>query len=254
MLISDGIIGPFRATLPVLNDAGEASPTPVGIKIRYRADNDKNWTIVLNRHTQATIEDVLRQAEDEIDATDLKGAVTELSNRLKASAPRMRHDYNNPDDYTLEEVEIDAGSAGTATTFEGEKPEIIASCHDAVLWHTHDPEIGPDADYHSHDIGIKFQIANNNHGKSEAVELTRKMHEKLQVVVDAFFDEANDFSGVTIEDAGARLFKAVNDAIPSLKKGVDETHAYLQAVSITIDYDGTLDHPTQRMEFIRALG
>jgi len=248
MLKSDGIIGPFHSSLTL----SDGTAAPVGIKIRYRAHNPKDWTIVLNRHTQAVLEETLAVAADEFDVEGLKEAADMLTIRLREAMPALRDAYNQHD-FSLEEVMIEPQDRPPVSSLGDVSDDSAMSRHQAVFWHTHDPEIGPDSEYHSHEVSIKFQLASDEKSPSDLVATVNNMHEGLQGVVETFFDQENDFSGVTIESAGQRLFGAVIEALPELHKGTDAAAPYLKAVLIAIDYDGSLDHPTQRMEFMRTL-
>ena len=100
--------------------------------------------------------------------------------------------------------------------------------------HTHHYEIGPISDEHTHDVAVKLSIgvdASSVYGVGE----------RLAGVIDGFFSPDKNYDRTVLEDAGTQLFNKITREVPEIP---------LWAVSLKIDYDGSLDHPTQTVDFV----
>lgn len=250
MYKSHGIIGPFQAALTI--GAGRSDrKKPVAVRLTFGSD-PQGMTIVLNKHTQAIMEAVLAKAGRELCARSVEEAEGQLFERVSAAIPEMRDQFN-AHALQFDKVSIDPVRKSDLSCHEGATDfSARTTRHQAKFFHTHDPKVGPDSTYHSHDVDVQFFVAAENE-KLKMKPLSQIMRARLQAVVGKFFDRKNDFSGMTLEAAGEKLFGAVCAAIPELAHQRAVTKLYLCAVSLAIQYDGSLDHPTQRMEFIRSL-
>lgn len=216
--VTDGIVGPF----PVLDSVRE-------VRMKFRADNDDGITFVLNQNTQRILEDIIEDID--VAHMDLPDAASALTKAIKEAWPRLCDDFNQRP-FHLEEVII-------------EEPHVRESennynvvFHD-IFAHTHDPKIGPASEYHDHNVRVRLSFGET------AGAISKDQRAQTRRVVSDFFNQGRDyFSGMCLETASRELFNTLADG---------SNRADLHAISLTIDYDGSLDHPTQRMEFITAL-
>jgi hypothetical protein len=246
MYKSHGIIGPFNARLAI----NGAPKKPVAVRLIFGAD-DRGMTIVLNKHTQAIMEKILAKAERELRARSVAEAEGHLFERVNAAIPAMRDQFNKHA-FALTRVSVaPEQTRATDHYLQIVDPADAISQHQATFWHTHNRKVGPDSTYHSHKVAVRFFIAAAGEASSTG-NLPEELRAGLKSVVRKFFAQKNDFSGTTLEEAGARLFDRTCQSIPALVRR-SKAQPHLHAVSLAIQYDGSLDHPTQRMEFIRSL-
>ncbi|MDB2682864.1 hypothetical protein N9Z27_01260 [Alphaproteobacteria bacterium] len=113
--------------------------------------------------------------------------------------------------------------------------------------HTHDPKIGPDATYHSHKLAVRLNFRSDN---DEGISIVLNKHTEalLKKILDDFFDR-DDFTGTTIEGAGQQLIEVIKAEMPTIRDEYNQHAFHLQDVRIGIDYDGSLDHPKQHVDF-----
>lgn len=251
-LDTTGVIGPFLASARLLDGQGGVQTVPLAVSPSYLATNDNNqlkWTIVLNRHTQAQLENTLSAAVSEIEGLTVEDATKLLHQRFDAAEPALRDKYNQHG-FALSNVQVAIPETGIVANSQpiDETPTERLS-YDVQFSHTHTPDIGPDATFHTHDVALGVLLRDPS---DNPVALTEDMHTRLDAVIDDFFNGGNDFSNTTLEKATESLYASILETVPELAP--ENGGAYLHGVSMAIDYDGSLDHPDQTMEFIRTLG
>ena len=129
-------------------------------------------------------------------------------------------------------------------------PETALDFHQqASFTHTHDPQIGPNSEWHTHPTAVRVLLDGADIESIEA--LPSHTQERVAGVIDRFFSDENDFSKTTLEDAGAALFEQLVAQVPELSQ--KQTAYILKDVRFTIEYDGSLDHPSQTIEFSRSV-
>ena len=238
----DGTIGPFG-----LSGDMQVRPTFRG---RDDESNPKHWTITINQHTQGVLEDVISASKPLVETASMDEAVRILHDSINACRPRLTDEYNRHG-YDLLRVELKVPSRGVAINSRHEPRRALGvSKHDMVFWHTHDPEMAPEAELHSHDVELSLMVSNDN-AKGKLVEISQEMHERLHEVAEGFFAQSANFSNVTMELASERLFDAVLDSVPELDR--EAMGDYLHGIGIRVIYDGSLDHPDYPVEFTRTL-
>lgn len=239
----DGTVGPFEV------------PNGVEVRPTFRARNDdsnsNHWTIVINKHTESILRDVISSAVCCSKSKMPEDVASFVHGSIDSNMSVLCDQYNQHG-FDLVDVELSIPSQGVTVHSDELRPEHIAvSRHDVVFWHTHTPDIGSDETLHSHDVELTFLIANDNVENVPIVLLSGKMHERLQAVAHDFFGQEGYFSRVTMEGASKQLFDAVLETIPELER--ENAYDYLHGIGIRVIYDGSLDHPSYPVEFLTTL-
>lgn len=117
--------------------------------------------------------------------------------------------------------------------------------------HSHRPDVGPVPDPHEHEVEVKLTFRSDEESGTTFI-LNQPTQVVLDETLDGFFDQ--DFTDTTVEEAAESLFGRIEETMPRLKDTFNQHAFHLHTVSIAIDYNGSLDHPTQRIEFVRSLG
>lgn len=251
-LHADALVGPFnfRGSLAHPEAQTVRADDVMQVRLRFRADNDKDWAFVLNKSSQAHIEQILENFAQGMDVSTAKEAVQALDRHFRTvfSDKSQLDDYNQHD-FTLEDVELTAGGH-VYHSRHGLPDTAYDFTREASFTHTHDPEIGPNSEWHTHPTAVRVLL--DDAGDGQRVEaLPKLLQQRMGEIIDRFFSDENDFSNTTLEDAGAALFKRLVSGVPELHQ---ELPLYvLKDVRFTIEYDGSLDHPEQTIEFSRSV-
>ncbi len=166
------------------------------------------------------------------------------------------HVFNNATKIMNGEVPKHNSKDGWQPAVMADKPkpkisDAIVGPFNATFSHTHNPEIGPDATYHSHNVDVKLTFRADNDAGITFV-LNKNTQKILEDIIAKHFE--SDFTGKTLEEAAQALFARVVESMPKLSDNFNQRAFHLQAVSLRLKYDGSLDHPTQQVEFVCAVG
>ena len=235
-LHADAVVGSFD--LGVLSVLVESSSSEISeVKLRFRSYASHNWTFVLNPQSQSLLEEIIQNFAKNAEASSYEEVAqllhTEVE-RVFSSKPKELAVYNEHD-FRLEDVAVEL--RGQSYHSRASLPRSKGVFEHAVQFtHTHHDEIGPVSYEHTHDVALKL-LTDVDVSKVDGVS------DRLAVVVDEFFSDKNNFDRTTLEDAGTRLFNTIARQAPDIP---------LWAVSLKIDYDGSLDHPTQTVDFVMS--
>ncbi len=247
---TDGVVGPFLASVKLSDGRGGSVMMPIAVSPVYTATNENNpnhWTVVINRHTQAEMERTLSASVSEIEGLTPDQAAQVLHTRFEADLPRLRDEYNQHG-YALSNVRLAVPETSIAVD-SAPKVDIGVQklAYDVEFSHTHTPDIAPEAAWHSHDVELGVLLRSPDH---TPVALTTDMKDRLEGVIGQFFNGGNDFSNTTLEAACEKLYGDILETLPELAP--DPSSPHLHGISMAIDYDGSLDHPTTTTDFIRT--
>ena len=235
-LHADAVIGSFDLgflSVPDENSSSELSE----VKFRFRSYADNNWTFVLNQPSQALLEEIIQNFAKNVKASsyeEVAKLLHEEVERVFAAKPEALAVYNEHD-FELEDVAVEFRGQDYHSRAPLSLPKDVFE-RAVQFTHTHHDEIGPISDEHTHDVALKLSTgvdASSIDGASE----------RLERLVDEFFSKKNNFDRTTLEDAGTQLFNQITRDVPEVP---------LWAVSLKIDYDGSLDHPEQTVDFVMS--
>lgn len=114
--------------------------------------------------------------------------------------------------------------------------------------HTHPAGVGTDPTPHAHEFDLKLTFRSKNE-KGIALVYSPITQKEIEDCLNSFFQ--GDFSGITCEEMCQSLFQTVLEMSERIKAKHNLIHdCKLKAVSATVVYDGTLDHPTGPVEYV----
>ena len=130
--------------------------------------------------------------------------------------------------------------------------EGIVGPFEVVASHSHDEKMGKAREFHDHvlHVSLGFRALNED---GITIILNKEVENILRTSLQQFFDSELDKTGM--ETMGRKLFVDIENTLPDLKTRLKETYGHLydfqlQRTDITVNYDGTLDHPNTPMTFV----
>ncbi len=234
-LTSDGIVGPFYDGART-----HAQPADPVAYFTFRAINSKNLTFALDPERQQFLQDRVNEVFAQSASNDNGALARALSDRVTEDLPlakaALKEKFGTLYDFELVETEIKTRAEDLHEGIQGQ--------FKCTGRHSHAGDFGTNHDTHAHDAYISFDFKDPQ-GHAVNIVTDAESAAFLQDFLDEYFE--GDHLSMTVEEMGEQIFERVQNSLTQGPQALRNLN--LNSLSITMPYDGSLDHPSIPMTF-----